>query len=55
MLTKDEERKAKKICIERLGTINIDDYNLRSVDPRLDVYARSLFEDTDGHNLCELS
>ena len=54
MLTKDEERKAKKICIERLGTINVDDYNLRSVDPRLDVYARSLIEDTDGHNLYEL-
>lgn len=54
MLTNDETRKAKRICVERLSKIDVGSYNLRYADPRLDVYARTLIDDPDAHNLYEL-
>lgn len=54
MLTDEETRMAKKICAEKLRSINIDDYNLGSADDRLDEYAHALADDTDAHNLYEL-
>ncbi len=54
MLTNDETRKAKKICAEFLSKIDVGSYNLRYADPRLDVYARTLIEDPEAHNLYEL-
>ena len=54
MLTNDETRKAKRICVECLNKIDVGSYNLRYADPRLDVYARTLIDDPEGHNLYEL-
>lgn len=54
MLTDDEARTAKKVCIERLKTVRVEDYNLPTADPRLEIYARTLIEESDGHNLYEL-
>ena len=54
MLTNDETREAKKICVECLNKIDVGSYNLRYADPRLDVYARTLIDDPDAHNLYEL-
>ena len=54
MLTNDETREAKKICAEFLSKIDVGSYNLRYADPRLDVYARTLIEDPEAHNLYEL-
>ena len=54
MLTNDETREAKKICVECLSKIDVGSYNLRYADPRLDVYARMLIEDPEAHNLYEL-
>ena len=54
MLTNDETREAKKICVECLSKIDVGSYNLRYADPRLDVYARTLIDDPDAHNLYEL-
>lgn len=54
MLTNDETRKAKQICVECLNKIDVGSYNLRYADPRLDVYARTLIDDPDAHNLYEL-
>ena len=54
MLTNDETRKAKRICVECLNKIDVGSYNLRYADPRLDVYARTLIDDPEAHNLYEL-
>ena len=54
MLTNDETREAKKICVECLSKIDVGSYNLRYADPRLDVYSRTLIDDPDAHNLYEL-
>lgn len=54
MLTNDETREAKDICVECLNKIDVGSYNLRYADPRLDVYARTLIDDPDAHNLYEL-
>ena len=54
MLTNDETREAKKICVECLSKIDVGSYNLRYADPRLDVYARTLIDDPEAHNLYEL-
>lgn len=54
MLTNDETREAKNICAECLNKIDVGRYNLRYADPRLDVYARTLIDDPDAHNLYEL-
>lgn len=54
MLTNDETREAKNICVECLNKIDVGSYNLRYADPRLDVYARTLIDDPDAHNLYEL-
>ena len=54
MLTNDETREAKKICAEFLSKIDVGSYNLRYADPRLDVYARTLIDDPEAHNLYEL-
>lgn len=54
MLTNDETREAKHICVECLNKIDVGSYNLRYADPRLDVYARTLIDDPDAHNLYEL-
>ena len=54
MLTNDETRKAKRICVERLSKIDVGSYNLRYADPRLDMYARTLIDDPEAHNLYEL-
>ena len=54
MLTNDETREAKKICAEFLNKIDVGSYNLRYADPRLDVYARTLIDDPEAHNLYEL-
>lgn len=54
MLTNDETRKAKRICVGRLSKIDVGSYNLRYADPRLDVYARTLIDAPDAHNLYEL-
>ena len=54
MLTNDETREAKHICVECLNKIDVGSYNLRYADPRLDVYARTLIDDPEAHNLYEL-
>ena len=54
MLTNDETREAKHICVECLNKIDVGSYNLRYADPRLDVYSRTLIDDPDAHNLYEL-
>ena len=54
MLTNDETREAKNICVECLNKIDVGSYNLRYADSRLDVYARTLIDDPDAHNLYEL-
>ena len=54
MLTKEETIEAKRICVEHLNLINVDNYNLQYADPRLNTYSHSLIDDPDAHNLYEL-
>jgi phage terminase large subunit-like protein len=54
MLTKEEARDAKRICVERLSAKDVMSYNLESVDERLNYYARDLISNPDAHNLYEL-
>lgn len=50
---KDKLRRAKEEVTAKLASIDIDRYQLREVDSRIDDYVRMVAADPDGHNLYE--
>lgn len=51
---KQTEREAKRLAIERLTSADLGKYLLRSIDPRLLNYFKSLIADPVAHNVYEL-
>ena len=51
---KQTEREAKRLAIERLSSADLGKYLLRSIDPRLLKYFKSLIADPVAHNVYEL-
>ena len=51
---KQIEREAKRLASEKLCSVDLGEYFLGEIDPRLLEYFRSLIADTDAHNVYEL-
>ena len=51
---KQIEREAKRLASEKLCSVDLGEYFLGEIDPRLLEYFRSLVADTDAHNVYEL-
>ena len=51
---KQIEREAKRLASEKLCSVDLWEYFLGEIDPRLLEYFRSLISDTDAHNVYEL-
>lgn len=50
---KQQERKCKTECCERLAGINVKSYGLGQIDDRLNTYAEGIMSDFGAHNLYE--
>lgn len=51
---KAQHRALKASAVERLATINVDSYNLGTIDVRLELYVLGVVHNPDGHNLYEI-
>lgn len=54
MLEKRELRELKFQAAEKLKRLDVKSYHLKKTDDRLNIYARSVIDNPDGHNLYEL-